>query len=193
MAAGDRRTSGTYLRVDTQALHAALDASRASRSLTWQQVAREMSATLPVSGVMLTGLSRGGRVTIDVALTLAGWLGRTVAPAPPVAEDGRLGDPRDVDERGRAGRLGHDRVPVDGEPVVRHARTDATAAGALQRRAGRRHPRHRTADRRNTRTDRAVMATANATTTARLSAAIAVGSLMPQMSWRPCPDRSTMP
>jgi transcriptional regulator with XRE-family HTH domain len=78
MAAGDRRTSGNYLRVDTRALHAALEAARASRGLTWQQVAREVSATLPVSGAMLTRLSRGGRVTIDVALALAGWLGRTV-------------------------------------------------------------------------------------------------------------------
>jgi transcriptional regulator with XRE-family HTH domain len=78
MAAGDRRTSGTYLRVDTRALHAALEAALASRGLTWQQVAREVSATLPVSGAMLTRLSRGGRVTIDVALALAGWLGRTV-------------------------------------------------------------------------------------------------------------------
>ena len=42
------------------------------------EVAREVSATLPVSGAMLSRLSRGGRVTIDVALALAGWLGRTV-------------------------------------------------------------------------------------------------------------------
>ncbi len=51
----------------------------------------------------------------------------------------------------------------------------------------------RTAARRNTRNDRAVMTRANAATTARLSQAIAVVSDMPQMSCRPRPEGSTRP
>jgi hypothetical protein len=49
------------------------------------------------------------------------------------------------------------------------------------------------AARRNTRIDRAVRTAANPATTARLRTAIAVALLIPQMSRKPSPSRSTSP
>jgi transcriptional regulator with XRE-family HTH domain len=61
-------------RFDARALHAALDSQRRARGMTWQQVAADVG----VSAATLTGTKRGGRLEVDGALAMVGWLGRTV-------------------------------------------------------------------------------------------------------------------
>jgi hypothetical protein len=69
-------TSTQILRFDTKQLHAALDAQRTERRLTWTQVASEIGG---VSAAMLTHLSNGGRTGFPHVARIAGWLGRPVA------------------------------------------------------------------------------------------------------------------
>jgi transcriptional regulator with XRE-family HTH domain len=63
---------GRYLRFDTKALHAALEAERASRGMTWQQVAAETALTAP----QLTLLAKGGRTGFPNVMRIVAWLGR---------------------------------------------------------------------------------------------------------------------
>jgi hypothetical protein len=58
------------LRFDTRKLHAALDAQRVRRQLTWAQVATEVG--LGVSS--LTHLSRGGRTAFPQVMRIVRWL-----------------------------------------------------------------------------------------------------------------------
>jgi hypothetical protein len=60
------------LRFDTTALHAALDAQRQARRLTWKAVGQEVGG---VSAAMLTGLARGGRTFFPAVMRIVGWLG----------------------------------------------------------------------------------------------------------------------
>ena len=62
------------VRFDARALYEALDAQRASRGLTWADVARE-------TGVAVATLKRtadGGRLEVDGMLAMVTWLGRSV-------------------------------------------------------------------------------------------------------------------
>jgi len=61
-------------RFDAQALYQALDTQRASRGMTWRQVAEEVG----VSASTLTRTKQGGRLEVDGMLAMVRWLGRTV-------------------------------------------------------------------------------------------------------------------
>lgn len=63
-----------YTRVDTAALHAALDEQRLSRGMTWHQVAEEVGPSV-VSAPSLTDLARGGRTGVHVFMAILHWLG----------------------------------------------------------------------------------------------------------------------
>ena len=62
-------------RFNTKALYEALDAHRRSRGMSWREVARELGN---VSCGMLTHLSKGGRVDINVVVATVRYLGRGV-------------------------------------------------------------------------------------------------------------------
>lgn len=63
------------LRFDTKKLHAALDAQRVERKMTWAQVAKEVG--LGVSS--LTHLSSGGRTSFPQVMRIVRWLARPAA------------------------------------------------------------------------------------------------------------------
>jgi transcriptional regulator with XRE-family HTH domain len=65
-----------FRRVDTKALHAALDRERRVRGLSWQQLAEELGRD--ISGAMLTRLGKGGRIGVHVLVAAAGWLKQNV-------------------------------------------------------------------------------------------------------------------
>ena len=64
-----------YHRFDTAALHAALDAQRAQRGLTWRQVADEIRSPLVTTGT-LTGFAKGGRTGLSRLVPVLAWLGK---------------------------------------------------------------------------------------------------------------------
>ena len=64
------------LRFDTKAIHAALDAKRSERGITWQQVAREIGGVAPAG---LTGLAKGGRTGFPHVMRIVAWLDRPAA------------------------------------------------------------------------------------------------------------------
>ena len=63
-------------RLDTRALHAALERKRLRRRLTWRMVADEMGPGVAPS--MLTRLRSGGRASAGVVLRSVGWLDMSV-------------------------------------------------------------------------------------------------------------------
>jgi len=65
---------GTHeiLRFNTKALHAALNARRRERELTWNDVAREMGIG---SSNPLTSLAKGGLTGFPIVMRMVGWLG----------------------------------------------------------------------------------------------------------------------
>jgi len=58
-------------RFDSKALYAALDAQRAARNLSWQQVSKEIG----VSVATITRTRKGGRLEVDGMLAMVAWLG----------------------------------------------------------------------------------------------------------------------
>jgi transcriptional regulator with XRE-family HTH domain len=62
-------------RLNTQALHRALDAQRRERGLSWTEMSREIA---PWSPGALRRLANGGRVAADLMLACVWWLGRQV-------------------------------------------------------------------------------------------------------------------
>ena len=76
-AAGDARyrlpqiRQNQILQFDAPALHAALNARREARGLTWFAVAREIGG---VTSGMLTNLARASRVGFPGVMRLTGWL-----------------------------------------------------------------------------------------------------------------------
>ena len=64
------------LRFDVTAIHAALDAQRVERRMTWSQVADEIGG---VNAASLTRLSQGGRVGFPGVMRLVRWLRRPAA------------------------------------------------------------------------------------------------------------------
>jgi hypothetical protein len=63
------------LRFDTQKLHAAVNAQRVARGLTWQHVANEIG----LGQTTLTHLSKGGRTGFPHVMRITRWLGRPAA------------------------------------------------------------------------------------------------------------------
>ncbi len=64
------------LRVDTKALHTAVNAQRQDRGMRWTDVDKE----LEIGGTNpLTSLSKGGRTSIGMLTMIAGWLGKPAA------------------------------------------------------------------------------------------------------------------
>ncbi len=61
------------LRFDTTALHAALDAKRRERGMTWREVASELPGFTPS---MLTNLANGPLIGFPRVMLLTQWLGR---------------------------------------------------------------------------------------------------------------------
>jgi hypothetical protein len=59
------------LRFDVPAIHAALDARRVARGLTWAQVASEIGG---FGATSLTRMARGGRVGFPGVMRIARWL-----------------------------------------------------------------------------------------------------------------------
>ena len=64
------------LRLDTTALHRALDGRRAESGMTWTGVAREIGG---LQAAALTRLAKGGRIGIRDAMRILAWLGRPAA------------------------------------------------------------------------------------------------------------------
>jgi len=67
-----------FLRFDTAALYAAVDAERDRRRLSWDQVATEVWPSGPWGSKQLEGLARGGRADVYSAVAICEWLGRTI-------------------------------------------------------------------------------------------------------------------
>jgi hypothetical protein len=67
---------GEVLRFDTAAIHAALDAKRRERRLTWKEVASEIRGFTPG---MLTNLAHGPLIGFPRVMALTQWLGRPAA------------------------------------------------------------------------------------------------------------------
>jgi hypothetical protein len=63
------------LRFDTRKLHAAVNAQRTARGLTWQQVARELG----LSPNTLTNMSTGARTGFPHVMRITRWLDRSLA------------------------------------------------------------------------------------------------------------------
>ncbi|MBT3269086.1 hypothetical protein HN371_18205 [Candidatus Poribacteria bacterium] len=75
LAAVDMSVGGRLvgvLRLDTRALHSAVDDKRRSRSESWSGLADELG----VGRSQLTRLSAGGRIEVRLLLTILEWLGR---------------------------------------------------------------------------------------------------------------------
>jgi transcriptional regulator with XRE-family HTH domain len=67
---------GRVLRLDTRAIHAALDAERRNRGMTWKQVAGELPG---FSEGMLTNLAKGPLIGFPRVMMIFQWLGRPAA------------------------------------------------------------------------------------------------------------------
>ena len=64
------------LRWDLKALHAALDAQRQARGLSWGEVAQEVGG---FTAGMLTRMAKGGRTTVPAVMRIVQWLGKPAA------------------------------------------------------------------------------------------------------------------
>jgi len=67
---------GQVLRWNACAIHAALDARRLERGMTWTQVASEIGGHTPA---MLTRMAKGGRVSMPGVMRIVRWLGLPAA------------------------------------------------------------------------------------------------------------------
>ena len=80
--AGDERfrlremRRGLILRWDTKALHAALNAERQARGMTWSEVARQIGGVTPNT---LTNMVKGGRTGFPPVMRMVRWLGQPAA------------------------------------------------------------------------------------------------------------------
>lgn len=68
-------TPPDVLRFDTRSLHAALNAQRLDRKMTWAQVAQEIG----VAASQLAHLASGGRTGFPGVMRIVRWLGRPAA------------------------------------------------------------------------------------------------------------------
>lgn len=67
--------SGHIMRFDTKKIHAALDARRIERKMTWMQVGKEIG----VGVSSLTHLAKGGRTAFPQVMRILRWLDGMVA------------------------------------------------------------------------------------------------------------------
>ncbi len=68
-------SNGMLRRFDKIALFAALNNKRLTNNLSWQQVTKEIgNVSIPI----LKNLSKGGRISIDVAVSITGWLKQSI-------------------------------------------------------------------------------------------------------------------
>ncbi len=65
-----------FRRLDTKALHAALDLERRVRHLSWKKLANELGPD--INGAMLIRLEKGGRISVHLLVSAAGWLKQNV-------------------------------------------------------------------------------------------------------------------
>jgi len=75
---GDRLSTGRFLRFDSRALYAAVEAACRRRGVSLEQARQEIPWTGPVSRAVLTRLKEGGRVDLYQVLAIVGWLGARV-------------------------------------------------------------------------------------------------------------------
>ena len=75
-AALPRLDSHLILRFDAPVIHAALDAQRVARKMTWRQVAEEIGGCTPSS---LTSMAKNERVSFPHVMRILAWLGRPAA------------------------------------------------------------------------------------------------------------------
>jgi hypothetical protein len=68
--------TGGVLRFDARALHAALEARRTERGMTWTQVAAAVSG---VGAASLMRLRAGGRLGFPQVMRFCAWLGEPAA------------------------------------------------------------------------------------------------------------------
>jgi hypothetical protein len=78
-----RLTRGHILRWDTKALHAALDAERKARGMTWAAIAFEIRGFTPS---MLTNLAKGPRIGFPRVMRLVRWLDKPAVTFTRVAD-----------------------------------------------------------------------------------------------------------
>jgi hypothetical protein len=71
-----RAGTARILRFDTKALHAALNAQRQARGMTWNDVALEMGVG---SANPLRSLAKGGLTGFPIVMRMVGWLGQPAA------------------------------------------------------------------------------------------------------------------
>lgn len=70
-----RAKPSQVLRFDTRSLHAALDAKRAARRITWRTVAEEIGVT----AANLAHLAKGGRTSFPSVMRITRWLEQPAA------------------------------------------------------------------------------------------------------------------
>jgi hypothetical protein len=88
--------TGQALRWDTKALHAALNAQRQARGMTWKEVGQEIGGC---TAGMLTNLAKGGRVGFPGVMRYVRWLDRPAAAFTICGTDAFLFGPQGVRER----------------------------------------------------------------------------------------------
>ena len=68
-------SNGKLRRFDKNALFSAVNSKRLKNNLSWQQLTKEIGN---VSIPMLKNLTKGGRISIDLAVSITGWLGQSI-------------------------------------------------------------------------------------------------------------------
>ena len=77
---GDWATDGGFVRIGAARVHQALEMARTTRGLTWDEVARAITALgAPTAAAGLTRLAKGGRMDVHQVVAICAWLGRPVA------------------------------------------------------------------------------------------------------------------
>ena len=73
-----RSATGYFIRFDKKALHAAVNAERERRGLTWDQVAKEIFPSWHGGAKLLKDMAKGGRGEVFSMLAVSRWIGRPV-------------------------------------------------------------------------------------------------------------------
>jgi cyanate lyase len=77
---GDWVTDGGFVRIGAARVHQALEMARTTRGLSWDEVARTITALgAPTATAGLTRLAKGGRMDVHQVVAICAWLGRPVA------------------------------------------------------------------------------------------------------------------
>jgi hypothetical protein len=70
--------TGRFVHFDTAALYLVVNEERERRRMTWDQVAGEIWPSGPWGPTRLKAMAKGGRASVDNALAICEWLGRTI-------------------------------------------------------------------------------------------------------------------